>query len=821
MLQDLRYLLRQLRRSPAFGAVAVVTLALGIGANTAIFSLLNAFLRPLPVPDAGQLVVISNVMPGDETGLRFRFSFPALQDYRARATVFSDVFAYDIRIGGLSVNGKTLQFTYQMVSGNLFPALRLAPAAGRLFSSGEGERPNSEAVLVLGYGYWQRRFGGDRGVIGTVARFDGMPIRIVGVAPQGFRGLVDSAEMDGYVPLGTAPRFGRTADEFFTDRSRRGVMMLARLRPGVTLAQAQANVDLVARQLAAEYPATERGTTATVIPEPYARPFPMATLITILPLIRAILLVLSTVVLIIACTNVANLLLIRATVREREMAVRASLGASRARLIGALLIESGVLAVCGTALGLGLGWVLNVMLLRTIDLGTSFNFSLDPRFDWAVFTYAALTAIVTGLVVGALPARKASRASVTGLLHEDSRTGSAGATRNRVRQALVVAQIAGSLVLLIVAGLCVRNLRAAQRIDLGFNADQVLTARLDTLNIGMDGAHSAAFYDELRRRAQAMPGVTSASLSFSIPLGWIFGGYQVRREDDVPSDLEPRPAIGTNSVSPEYFDTLQIPITRGRVFTSQDDLASTRVAIVNEALARRLWPDQEPIRKRVVISAFPNDRWQVVGVAKTTKYLAVFEHDLPHLYLPLAQNPSTLRQIEVRSTAPLAETRERLAGVIGELEPDLPIADMKSLRQTVNGNLGFVLFHVGAWQAGAMGTLGLVLALIGIYGVVSYQTSQRAKEIGIRIALGAEPDDVRGLVLRQGAWLIGIGIAAGLVLTFTLTAAVGKVLVLVSATDPLTFVVVTVLLAASALAACYIPAHRATRVPPVEALRHE
>jgi len=821
MPRHLRILLRQFRSAPGFVVAAVVTLALGIGANTAIFSLISAFMRPLPVPEAEQIVVLANVMPGDETGLRYRFSFPALQDYRERATLFSDVFAYDIRIGGLTVDGKTQPFVYQMVTGNLFPALRLTPAAGRLFAPGEGEHPHSEAVVVLGYAYWQRRFGGDPAVVGSAVRFDGMPVRIVGVAPEGFRGLVDSAEMDGYVPLDTAPRFGKSAEEFFTSRQMHPLTMVARLREGVTLDEAQASVDLVASQIAAEHPETEYGTSARVMLEPEARPIPMSTLMTVFPVIRLLLVVLSSVVLFIACMNVANLLLARATVREREMAVRASLGAGRARLIGTLLVESGLLAIGGTVVGLGVGWAMNTLLLQSIDLGTSFNFQLHPRFDWPVFVNAAAVALATGLVVGVLPARRATRASIAGLLHDGGRAGTAGSARSRARQALVVAQIAGSLVLLVVAGLCLRNLRAAQQVNLGFDADQVVTARLDTLNIGMADARSLAFYDELERRLSDLPGIASAATSFSVPLGWIFGGYQIHREGDVPSAQEPTPAIGTNSVSPDYFRTLDIPILSGRAFTRDDLRESKPVVIVNETLAARFWPGQDPIGKRLVVASLDDRLWEVVGVARTSKYLAVFEHDLPYAYLPIAQNAGSLRQVLVRSNTPVAETRERIAKVIGELEPDLPVADMKSLRQVVSGNLGFVLFRVGAWQAGAMGALGLALAVIGIYGVVSYQTAQRVKEIGIRIALGAEPGDVRRLVLRQGTGLIGIGLATGLVLTLLLTTALGKVLVLVSATDPVTFVGVTLLLAASALAACDLPARRATRVPPVEALRHE
>jgi predicted permease len=822
-MNDLRLILRQAARAPGFIAAAVLTLALGVGVNTAIFSIVNAFVRPLPVPDPEQIVVIANSDPNDETGFRFRFSFPALQDLRERTTdVFSDVFGYDIRIGGLTVGGKTSQLTYQIVTGNVFHGLRLSPAAGRLFAPGEGEHINSESVIVLGHEYWQRQFGGDPSVVGRIVRFEGFPIRIVGVAPEGFRGLVDSAVMDAYIPMDVVPRFGRYADEIFTDRTIEPLLLMARMRPGVSLEQARAAVDVVVGQMALEHPATDGNRRARVVPEPQARPVPLEALTSLLPVVQLLLFVLSSIVLLIACLNVANLLLVRATVREREMAVRASLGAGRWRLVRLLLTESFLLALAGTLAGVLLAQVLNWWFVSSIDLGTDLAFRFEARFDWRVFANAGIVAVVTGLVVGALPARRASRPGLVALLHDGGHGKSAGSGRQRMRNALVMAQIAGSLVLLIVAGLCVRNLRTAQQIDLGFSMDRVLTARLNTINIGMDPKRSVAFYDELDRRLRNLPGVASTSQSFSLPLGWIFGAYEAHPEERPPvAGRRDGSPIGTNSVTPEYLDTMGIPLVNGRHFTSADTLDSKRVVIINETLAERWWPGRDPIGRRITVPESVGDAWEVVGVAKTTKYLAVFEHALPYMYLPQAQNPGMLRVIQMRTALPFSEMAALFERTVAELEPDLPIADMRPLREIVAGNLGFVLFRVGAWQASAMGVLGLALAVIGIYGLVSYQTAQRYREIGIRIALGAEPGDVRRLVLRQGGWLIAGGLAIGLLLTFGITTALGRVLVLVNTTDPVTFAGVTLLLAAAALVACYFPARRATRIAPIDALRHE
>jgi predicted permease len=818
VIRDLLTVLRDLRRSPGFVVTAALTLALGVGANTAIFSIINGFLRPMGVPDPDQLVVVAASLPGDDTGLRFRFSFPAIEDYRRRASSFSDVFGYDLRVGGLNVDGKVMPLVYSAVTGNFFTGLGLTPAAGRLFAPGEGEHHGAEPVIVLGHGYWQRRFGASASAVGRIVRLDGAALRVIGVAPSGFSGMTQGTEMDAYVTFAGARRLdGR---DIFTDRAARRWTMAARMKPGVSLEDAQAETDVVAAQIEREHPVVEQGTRARVIPEPLARPLPWPLLSTLLPSVRFYLFLLSSVVLVIACLNVANILLVRVTAREREMAVRASLGAGRWRLVRLLFTESLLLALSGTALGLLVGKVLAVMFVNSVNIGTDIPFRLDADFDWQVFGYSAFAAILTGVIVGGLPARRAARANVTSLLHDGGRSGTASRGRRRVRQSLVVAQVAGSLLLLIVAGLFVRNLQAAQGVDLGFRADGIVTARLDTMNLGFDTARSVAFYDELERRLRELPGVESASLSFNLPLGWILGGYLARPEGWRESD-GPEPSIGTNTVTPGFFDTIGIPIARGRGFNAQDTSTSTRVTVINEVLADRFWPGQDAIGRRILIPGIPGPPWEVVGIARMAKYMAVFESPLPYIYLPQTQNPSFLRSVLVKTSVPLDEMRARVEREIHAIEPELPVADLKPFVDIVRGNIGFVLFRVGAWQATTMGVLGLALAIIGVYGVVSYQTRQREKEIGIRVALGAIPADVRRLVLSQGAWLVGAGAIVGVLLALIATLALRRMLVLVSVTDPLTFVGVTAALSASALAACYLPARRATRVEPVTVLRQE
>ncbi|HUF24866.1 MAG TPA: ABC transporter permease [Vicinamibacterales bacterium] len=819
IVEDLRFALRQIRRAPGFAISAALTLALGIGANTGIFSLLNGYLRPLPVPDADRIVVLAAEMPGDDTGFRFGFSLPALNDYRTETGAFSDVFGFETRIAGFTAHGKTTQFLYHAVTGNLFTGLQLPPAAGRAFEPGEGERLGTESVVMLSYLFWQRRFGGDPAVVGTVVRIDGVPTRVIGVTPKDFHGLYQGAAIEGFVPLGSLR--GRSSDpgRFLTDRTLRFLTVVARLRPGVSVETAQAAVDVVARRLQRTYP-QEKDVTARVIPEPLARPVPMRFLSSLMPLIRGSMLGLATLVLLIACMNVANLLLVRGTVRQREMAMRAALGSGRARLIRLLLCESLLLSFAGMAAGLLLARWATGLFLGTIDIGSDLPLNLDFHYDWRVFLYAGAISGVTGVLMGIVPALRASRVDVRALLH-DGGHGSAGAGRQRLRSAMVVAQVAGSLVLLIVAGLCMRSLQRAQFVDLGFDAANIVTARLDPHQIGYDEPRSIAFYDELERRLAGLPGVDAVAMSFSVPTGYILDGAPAAKEGEVLATEEPRSNVTCNTVTPSFFDTLKIPIVRGRGFTAQDTSTSTRVVIVNETLARQIWPGQDPIGKRLIVPRPDGRLWEVVGVARDSKYIAVFEGQLPHMYFSLEQSPFFMRVVYVRSAAPPESLKMLVEREIHALDADMPIADARPLREIVEGGVGFVLFHIGSVQAGAMGLLGLILAVVGVYGVVSYGASLRMREMGIRVALGASPAAVRGLVLRQGSVLVVIGIVCGLAIAAAVTRTLSTFFVLVGSLDVLTFAGVTALLSAIALVACYLPARRAMRVDPMTALRHE
>jgi predicted permease len=503
------------------------------------------------------------------------------------------------------------------------------------------------------------------------------------------------------------------------------------------------------------------------------------------------------------------------------MAVRAALGSGRVRLVRLLLAESVLLSLAGAVAGLLAARWATDLFLGTLDLGVDVPLNLDFHYDWRVFVYAAFMALGTGVLMGLAPAIRASRAHVTALLHDGGYGGSTGGGRQRVRSVLAVAQLAGSLVLLIVAGLCVRTLHRAQFVDLGFDPGHVLTVRLDPHQIGYTLARSDAFYTELERRIRALPGVDNVSMSFSVPMGYIFDSCAIQREGQVVSADDPQAAVGCNPVTPQYFDTMRIPIVQGRGFTHDDDEKSANVIVVNETLAQQVWPGQNPIGKRLHISRFTGTMWEVVGVARNSKYLAVFEDALPYVYFSMPQNSTFLRVVQMRSSSPPDVLSPLVEREIQALDPEMPVADLKTMQQMVAGGVGYLMFRIGAVQATAMGVLGLLLAIVGVYGVVSYGAAQRTREMGIRLALGADPAAVRGLVLRQGLALVVGGIVCGLAIGAAVTPFIAKFFFMVSATDVPTFATVTALLCLIGLVACYLPARRAMKVDPMVALRHE
>ncbi len=816
-LQDLRYAARMLSKSPAFTAIAVLTLALGIGANTAIFSMVDSFLlRPLPVKNPGELVVLA--CEQNQGPLIPQFSYADLLDIREQTTsVFADVTGSTVGLDGLSVNGHADRIVTLYVTGDYFGALGLKPAAGRLLLPSEGKEIGADPVLVLAYSYWKKRFNADPNIVGQKVTLDGHLFTIVGVAPEGFHGAQSIIDPGGYLPLGMASiEGGPNATDYLVNRNVRSVSILARLKPGVTVAQAQSTLRVVSQRLALQYPETEKGLSVLVFLERLSRPSPSKD--NSIMLVSALFMALSGLVLVLACVNVANILLVRGSIRQREMAVRAAMGAARSRLIRQLLTESVFLALLGGLAGILLGlWGSSV--ISRIDLKTSLPIYLNFDFDWRIFAFAFSAALLTGVVVGVVPALRLSRGNLSAILHEGGRSVAGG--RQILRSALVVAQVGGSLMLLIVAGLFTRSLEHAQRADLGFNPNHVLNLTMDPNEIGFNEAQGRVFYKQLLERVRSLPGVDSASLALVIPMGYynnadtlLVPGYET------PAG-QPSPTIYYSQISPGYFKTMSIGMDHGREFTAADDQNTAYVAIVNRTMAEKFWPHQDPIGRQFKLSSDQSHSITVVGVSKDSRTFGIKGDMKPFFYVPWTQNYSSFLTLQVRAAGEPDAIAPEIEKEIGTLAPDLPVFDVQPMTTSMQGANGFLIFQFGAVLAAALGMLGLLLALVGVYGVVSYSASQRKHEIGIRMALGAQPLQILQMVLRQGAGIIAVGLVVGLLVTFAAARAVGYFLIGVSPTDPLTYVSVSTVLVLVALAASSIPAWRAMRLDPLVALRHE
>ena len=814
--QDIRYALRMLAKSPILTVIVVLTLALGIGANTAIFGIVNGLLlRPLPVQSPEQIMVLAGKLQGDTLGI-FTLSYPQLVDFRKQADVFSGIFASQPDLGGLSYGGKVSQFLYCRVTGNYFSTLGVQPALGRLYLPSEGEPGGRDPYVVLGYSYWQKRFGGDPSVVGQQALFDGQEVTIIGVVPKEFHGTSFALDFDGYVPLNMMPP--KDAATFWTDRTARSLIVMGRLKPGVSLTQAQTSMNVVAGRLADQYPASDKGVTFRVIPERLARPQPYAT--NIVPFIAGLFLALAAMVLLLACVNVANILLVRATMRQREMAIRAALGAGRVRLIRQMLTESVILALCGGIGGLLMGvWASDAV--SSLLPPSKFPIHLDFSFDWRVFAYALAAALFTGTLVGLWPAWRAGRADVNSILHSGGRSDTSGAGRHRLRSVLVVAQVSGSLVLLIVAGLFVRSLVRAQSAYLGFDPNQVLIVSLDPNELGYDQARTNNFYRDLESRARALPGAQSVSLSFSVPMGMMADGSAIYIEGQTLPPGQQPPLVIYNHIGPDYFDTMRVPLLRGRDFNDSDNDKAPLVAIVNQDMAQKFWPGQDPIGKRFSLKSATGPFVEIVGLTGNGRYVFIGWDKQPYFYVPLAQSYMSARTLEIRSSVPPESLIAPVQEVVHSLDSNMPITDVETMRQSLSGGNGFFIFQVGAILTAALGLLGLILAVVGVYGVVSFAASQRTHEIGIRMALGAGQRDILRLVLRQGLVLVITGVLCGMLLAWALTRPMATLLIGVSPTDVLTYAAATLLLGGIGFWACYAPARRAMRLDPMTALRYE
>jgi macrolide transport system ATP-binding/permease protein len=815
LLQDVRFAFRLLLRNPGVTLVAIASLALGIGANTTVFTLINAvLLQPMPVRDLDRVVMVGttemrNGAPEPFDGI----SRPNFEDLRQQNVVFSQAALMGFTPVALAGGGEPEQVFAQIVSGSYFDVLGPRLAAGRTFGAEDDRDLGARPVTVLAYGLWQRRFGGRPDIVGQSLTLNGHRFTIIGVTADGFRGTTPIGGPDLWVPFAMY-REVLTGLGLEGYSSRRGLLFqgVARLKDGVTLEQARANADAIGKALERDFPTDNRARTFSV--EPLADSvFP--------PAFRQQLALSGTVgmtvvgfVLLIACGNVANLLLARAHARRQEIAVRLSIGASRGRLVRQLLTESLLLALLGGIGGLVVAYWARAALWAFRPPFLQPN-AIDLGFDLRVLAFAALASLATGVLFGLVPAIQASRPDMVTELKE--RTTLAGGTRwYNVRHLLVAGQVALSLIALVSAGLFLRSMANAQRIDVGFDSDRLMVLGINAGTQGFDEARGRDLYRRVLERLSSVPGVGSATLSTAIPL--FNGGFSrtTFRDDQDISDPRNGRLTQVNEVGDRYFETLGIRIVRGRAFTAADRVGSTPVIIINEAMAKQFFPNEEALGRRLHIFNRPPAR-EIVGIAKTIKYNFIGEDETTYMYLPLEQNYSSEVTVQVRAQgdpdAVLGTVRRELQAV----EPTMPLLNVNTYRSIVATSLWAP--RMGASLLTVFGLLALVLAAIGLYGVMSYSVSQRTREIGIRMALGAGQPTVRGMIVRQGLWLAIGGVTVGLAVAFGLARLVTNLLFGVTGADPVTFVVVPVLLLAVALVATLLPARRASRVDPVEALR--
>ncbi len=805
LLQDARLGFRMLAKNPGFTAVAVITLALGIGANSTIFSWINStMLDPIPgAADTSRLVAATrgewreNPMPP--------FSYPDYVDLRSRTGSFSGLIAYQQNFMTLTGNDRPERLFGEFVSANYFDVLGVPPLLGRSFSLAEEEKTGTTPAVIISYALWQSQYGGDRSVVGKSIEISKHLCTIVGVAPPGFIGCAKGTLSDLWVPLVYGNDQFRQRGSFWLD-------VFGRLKHGVTRRQAEVELDLQMQRIVKEYPDSHRGPNQITLDPLYRSPFGTNIFMyKTLPMLLA----LAAVLLLLGCANVANLLLVRSVARRRELALRLSMGAGRWRLLRQLLVESLLLALVGGGVAMLLtGWTAGT-LAAFIPNNANLPLAINGYADRRVLAVTVVISILAALIFGALPALRSSNLAPITVLKEEAGSMSGGVHKSRLSRALVVAQISLSLLLLISAGLFTRSLRNAERLDPGFDPNHVLVASYDLGALGYSRDQGIAFHRQLLSKISALPGVESATLADFSPLSFTIHSEYIQPDGYLPRTGESM-LVCAATVSPNYLRTMRIPIVDGREFSEQDTEKSQLVAIVNEEFVNRYWPRQDAIGKRFSRGA---QSFNVVGVARNGKYRQLIYPPEPVFYVPLFQSYRDLVMVHARVSGDPRSYAAAVEKSVHELNADLPVFGVTTLKASMQ--FGSIFERLAGTFASAFGLLALALAAVGIYGVIGYTTRQRTHEIAIRIALGARPAEVLRLVLGQGMLLTLAGLAVGIGMSLALTRYLKSVLFGINTSDLWTYAGVTFLLCLVSLIACYIPARRATKVDPMEALRYQ
>jgi predicted permease len=812
--QDVAYALRTLRHTPAFTTAAVLTLAIGISGSATIFTILNAFLfRPLAVDHPEQLVSIAT-LDRRHIEMPHGVSYRDLLDYAELSDVFSGLLGYQPDGTWLDAGAGPDRVMIEAVTENSFSLLGVRPAIGRLIAPADART----SVVALTYDYWRTRLGGDPSVVGRKVRLSGQAFTVVGVAPESFSGFESILRVSAFVPFTLLPQIRQTGpagEQLFDVRDRHVLNVIGRLRSGIAVEEARAALAGKARALGVQYPETNNDVSLLVVPETLARPVPQNgpmfhVAATMLSLLAALLLVITS-------ANIANMLLARAASRGREMALRAALGARRGRVVRQLLTESLVLAAIGGAGAVVLATLTASAMERGLA-GLAFEVPIRVDFgvDWRVLGLTAAAAATSGVIAGLAPALHARRADVNSLLKTGGRAGQ-GPRRGKVLAILIVGQIGVSFVLLVLGGLFVRTLDRARNVDLGFRADHILLTKVDLGLPGYTDARRAAYYRDARERVVALPGVRAAAWISGVPFGYEQGDSPIAAEG-APQDDERM--TWRVSVTPEYFAAASVPLVAGRSFDDRDTPDRTPVAVINVELARELWPNANPIGRRVQLGT-SRTLVEVVGVVRNGKVVLLWESPRPMLYQPLAQALPTTATLEVVTAGEPVAFAAAVRAALLAVDREVPTFGLQSMADYLEYGQAFLLYRIGALITGLFGALGLLLASIGLYGVVAYDVTQRTHEVGVRVALGARRFAIVRGVVSRGAWFAMSGALAGVALAAGVAWSLRIMLLDISPFDPLTYGVTAIVLIAVCLLASFVPARRAASVSPLESLRAE